>query len=208
MLTHTHLQRLKLHLLHQPCLTYPSLIISVFIKSVSIHHSQKLKTSVILDCFSSLSSIYLASVSSQLYLYKCLSNSSPSPSSNCWGRWVNSVTGVCALELWREDIQQELQGMVPYWGLSVGLCSHQVVHSAMKEGSHKWHQPWRGKSMHLGPCLTSRPAPWHCTFCRPWGSWGEVHWRRICHMMMKWDRSSCSLEGIPWDTIIFTLCLL
>lgn len=34
--------------------------------------------------------------------------------------------------------------MVPFWGLSVGLCYHKFVHSSMKEGSYKSHQPLVG----------------------------------------------------------------
>lgn len=68
----------------------------------------------------------------QMCLCKYLSNPCPLPPSSCWQKWVNSVTGASELELWRKTIQQGLQGVVPYWSLSVGLYCHQCVHSSMK----------------------------------------------------------------------------
>lgn len=64
--------------------------------------------------------------------------------------------------------------MVPFWGLRIGLCYHKFVHSAMKEGSYKSHEPLGGTSIHLSLFLTSMPTPWHSLSSSFWGDWKEI----------------------------------
>lgn len=174
-----------LHLLHDPC---PTLL--WWPPSSLKHKHWKLQWSQVFFI------VLLHSLTHQFFLYKYLSNPSPPPS-NCLQKWVSGVTGDCELRLWRKAIQQGLQGMVPFWGLSVGLCYHKFVHSSMKEGSYKSHQPLGEIFIHLSLCLTSMPTPWHFLSSNFWGDWKEVGWH-------PWDRSSCFLEGMPWNTNIFT----